>query len=157
MCGPSTAQLPGRPYAVPMGANCDRTGCSRPAQAAVSLDLTRKVVWVGDLPDRAGGEMRMCDPCADALTAPLGWDKRDVREPSPRLFVVQPGDETREQAPLRPRTRRPAAEPETPLRLLDAEDGEQVEPALAAEAPIGSLMDPPSPLLARAFRGARLN
>ena len=113
---------------------------------------------MGDLPDRPGGEMRMCDACADAMTAPVGWDKRDVREPSPRLFVVQPGDLDPEQAPLRPRTsggpQRSLIRRYSCMTLRTRVRCGRPSPP-RTDTPLGTLLDPHSPLLARAFRGAR--
>lgn len=165
-----------------MGGVCERPGCSRPASAAVALDPRNRVVWVGDLEGSGTSVNRLCTTCADALTAPRGWDQRDVRE-TPRLFAI-PNSPDDEPPKRRKRTRRPPADPAT--NAANATNAEpaglamavgQNEPTTAAlptaapESSLGelhrgdaavspaaaALLAPGSstPLLARAFRAAR--
>jgi len=159
-----------------MGGVCERPGCNRPAAAAVALDPRALIVWVGDLEGSGGSVNQLCAVCADTLTVPRGWERRDVRE-SPRLFALptEPDDDT--PRPRKRRSRRaptdatvatdlpvavgqhePAASPPVvapddtpPLSLGELHRADApVSPAAAALLAPGAS----TPLLARAFRSA---
>ncbi len=107
---------------------CGRPGCDAPAAATIGFDGRRRAVWLHpvDEPEATG---RLCQRHADSLRPPLGWRFLDYRQPPA----------TDEVGELRPR---PAKQP---------------EPALVAGSGIDvdALLDASTPLLERAFRGAR--
>jgi hypothetical protein len=111
---------------------CGRPGCDAPAAATIGFDGTRRVVWLHpvDEPEATG---RLCQRHADSLNPPLGWRFLDHRQAGAT-------DEVADRRPRRPR--RPEKQP---------------VPALVAGAGIDvdDLLDASSPLLERAFRGAR--
>lgn len=85
-----------------MGGVCERPGCSRSAAAAVAADPRRQIVWIGDLETSIESVNVLCAPHADNLAAPVGWERRDLRD-APRLFAV-PSPST-QAAPAKPRRR----------------------------------------------------
>ncbi len=70
-----------------MGGVCERPGCSRSAAAAVAADPRRQIVWIGDIETSVDSVNVLCAAHADNLAAPLGWERRDLRD-APRLFAV---------------------------------------------------------------------
>jgi len=98
------------------------------------MDLAERAVWLGDIDGRVDSSMALCGECADRLVVPRGWTRTDLRNPTPRLFVVTeaPADDDRTgtdadanaeagapaSAPLRPRPRRTPAAVAHPLRLV---------------------------------------
>jgi hypothetical protein len=149
-----------------MGATCERTGCGRPGAAALALDPRRFVVWLGDLEGSAASATVLCSAHADTLTAPRGWERLDVRD-APRLFAVPSSPAAPSPSPAPPkrrRTRRRPAEPVVadPLPIDGPQPppsslGEihQVDAALSSTTRALLHTEASTPLLARAFRGAR--
>jgi hypothetical protein len=160
-----------------MGGVCERPGCNRVAAAAVALDPRARIVWIGDLEGSGASVNRMCATCADNLTAPRGWERRDVRE-APRLFALPTGPDDDKPRPRKRRSRRAPAdgsvaadlpvavgqhEPAPPPAVAPLDD----TPPLSlgelhqADAPISDAAaallaaGAETPLLARAFRSAR--
>jgi hypothetical protein len=108
---------------------CGRPGCNAPAAATIGFDGTRRAVWLHPL-DEPEATGHLCQRHADSLRPPLGWRFLDYRQPGAT-------DEVGERRP-----RRPAKQP---VPALVAGSGIDVD----------GLLDASSPLLERAFRGAR--
>ena len=110
---------------------CGRPECNEPAAAAIGFDNSRRAVWLHPL-DEPEATGRLCQRHADSLRPPQGWRFFDYRQP-----------EAAEAAG--------AAKPSRPRRT------KQPEPALVSGSGIDvdGLLDASTPLLERAFRGAR--
>ncbi|HEX6311060.1 MAG TPA: DUF3499 family protein [Acidimicrobiia bacterium] len=107
---------------------CERPGCHEPATASFTFNSTARAVWldhVGRIHATAG---HLCHRHAAALTPPVGWELHDRRA----LAHVM---ERRGETVAADHTEADGAPAEAP----------EIEPALDAH----------TPLLARAFRGAR--
>jgi hypothetical protein len=113
-----------------MPGQCGRPGCTSPASATVTLDRSNQTVWVDRVVERSTtSAARLCVLHADALTPPRGWQLRDRR-----------------------RTRR-AATSRSARRSLTALP--RSSPSGAVQDPLDALLEAKTPLLSRAFRGAR--
>lgn len=126
--------------------------------ATFCFDSRATLVWVDTLdPDRGTGAGVLCMHHADALTPPRGWHLQDRRTGRPRLWEERP-------APLRDGHPRPprVAGGATGVAVW-ASPGPGVETAPLpfddARPPhdddLDDLLDPRTPLLARAFAGLR--
>ena len=114
------------------------------------------------------GQNVLCLRHADAMTVPRGWTLDDRREEVPRLF--KPRSVARDEPVASGQRRRKPPQPEVEQLQIDG-TGEVDRPATdaLAEEPLttpvpwspefdhdndlGGVMQPSSPLLARAFRG----
>lgn len=70
-----------------MPKQCERPGCSAPAEVLYGFDPGRLLVWLeqGAIPEGSRSNA-LCRRHADALAVPKGWSIDDRREPAPRLF-----------------------------------------------------------------------
>ena len=108
---------------------CARHGCTAPASVTVTLDRMHQTIWVDRVVERSTTPAaRLCVLHADALTPPRGWELRDRRH------------------------KRRVAAARTPRQPFAAEPNGT--PGTVQE-PLDDLLDAKSPLLSRAFRGAR--
>lgn len=74
----------------PMARQCSRTGCAAPADATLTYQYGRSLVWLDDLtPERDPHSYDLCHRHAARLSVPNGWrlDDRRVR----REFVSANG------------------------------------------------------------------
>jgi Protein of unknown function (DUF3499) len=108
---------------------CGRPGCNARAAASVGFDGTRRAVWLHPL-DEPEATGRLCSRHADSLQPPQGWRFFDYRQPAAT-------DEVGEGRPPPPAKQ--------PVPALVAGSGIDVD----------GLLDASTPLLERAFRGAR--
>jgi hypothetical protein len=149
----------------------------------VALDPRSRIVWIGDLEGSGASVNKLCAICADKLTAPRGWERRDVRE-APRLFALPTGPDDDDPRPRKRRARRPKADASGPadLPIAVGQHEPAAAPPAAPTAPAVAPDDTPplslgelhrgdaavsagaaallapgaaTPLLARAFRSAR--
>jgi hypothetical protein len=135
---------------------CSRIGCGAEAVATFCFDARATLVWVDSLdPVRGTGAGVLCRRHADALTPPRGWHLQDRRTGRPRLWEERP------LAPHRPRRRTPAADDTGATDRAAPSTGVQVDtlPFDDARPPSrdasDDVLDPRTPLLARAFAGVR--
>jgi Protein of unknown function (DUF3499) len=67
-----------------MARQCSRTGCASPADATLTYQYGRSLVWLDDLaPERDPHSYDLCHRHAVRLSVPNGWrldDRRAVRE-----------------------------------------------------------------------------
>ncbi len=70
-----------------MPKQCERPGCSGPAEVLYGFDPGQLLVWLekGPMPDGSRANS-LCRRHADALVVPKGWSIDDRREAAPRLF-----------------------------------------------------------------------
>jgi Protein of unknown function (DUF3499) len=108
---------------------CGRPGCGAPASATMGYDGARRAAWLHPL-DEPEATGRLCQRHADSFRVPRGWRFFDYRETD--------------------------AAPEAAERS-ERQRGAQPKPALVAASGIDldDLLDAQSPLLERAFQGAR--
>jgi len=66
---------------------CERPGCSGPAEVLYGFNPAQLLVWLekGPIPEGSRANA-LCRRHADALAVPKGWYIDDRREPAPRLF-----------------------------------------------------------------------
>lgn len=70
-----------------MTKQCERPGCSAPAEVHYGFDPGRLLVWLEhDAVTEDSLSNALCRRHADALAVPKGWSIDDRRESSPRLF-----------------------------------------------------------------------
>lgn len=63
--------------------SCARSTCQRPAAATLSYSYADRIVWIEPLTEEAHPMVHdMCAQHADSVTAPLGWQVRDLRDPA---------------------------------------------------------------------------
>lgn len=61
---------------------CAKLGCREEATATMATRYRDRVLWIADLiPERDPNLIDLCDPHADAMTAPYGWELADDRRP----------------------------------------------------------------------------
>jgi hypothetical protein len=150
------------------GRPCARIGCSAPAVASFGFEASTCLVWLDPASESAPGAGLLCGVHADRLTPPRGWNLLDRRVPEPRLWADRPPPSSppRVQGVARPdrvpRSRPRGAPPALPFATVEA----RVEPATGVGKPpapaparpwadLDRVLDARSPLLARAFEGAR--
>ena len=69
--------------------SCARPGCGRPAVATLSYAYADGVVWLEDLATEDHPMVHdLCEPHADGVRVPVGWELRDERR---RATVSQHG------------------------------------------------------------------
>ena len=115
----------------PVRRQCARPGCSAIATATFTFDAWEQTVWLDAPADGQARAGELCERHARALTPPQGWRLDDRREA---------------------RVDRAAGRTTVQSRATDAD----VDPAagVAAGQELRMLLQPHSPLLARAFRSA---
>jgi hypothetical protein len=142
---------------------CARVGCNAPAVASFSFEASTCLVWLDLVSESTPGAGLLCTLHADRLTPPRGWNLQDRRSPTPRLWADRP------LTPAPPRAARPERTPRSrpraaPAALPFAASRDDVDPKAAENATgwpprpradIDRVLDARSPLLARAFEGAR--
>lgn len=63
--------------------SCARSTCQRPAAATLSYSYGDRVVWIEHLTAEPHPMVHdMCEQHASSVTAPLGWEVRDLRDPA---------------------------------------------------------------------------
>jgi len=66
-----------------MSRQCSRTGCAAPADATLTYQYGRSLVWLDELaPERDPHSYDLCHRHAERLSVPNGWrleDRRDAR------------------------------------------------------------------------------
>jgi hypothetical protein len=136
---------------------CSRIGCGAVAVATFCFDARATLVWVDALdPDRGTGAGVLCVDHADALTPPRGWYLQDRRTGRPRLWEERPAvarDTRRPRSPLRTAAGTDPPEPPAPGREAEPLPFDDAPPPRSAD--LDHLLEARSPLLARAFAGAR--
>jgi hypothetical protein len=135
---------------------CSRIGCGAEAVATFCFDARATLVWVDTLdPGRGTGAGVLCLQHADALTPPRGWHLQDRRTGRPRLWEERPA------APRQPRRRTSAAAVASATDRHESAAGVEVDTLPFDDArppsrgPLDDLLEPRTPLLARAFAGVR--
>lgn len=74
---------------------CQRSGCTQPAAVTLSFRYdARQASLVDLLPEKHPAVYDLCDPHADILVVPRGWERLDRREP-PAEPVITERSETR--------------------------------------------------------------
>lgn len=130
------------------------------------FDARASLVWLDPVQPGVPGAGVLCGPHADRLSPPRGWNLIDRRGPEPRLWIGHAAAEG--AAPATPRRRdhsprgRPCAPagPRLPFDGSSARDAD--EPARQPWSPrarpgpeLEHVLDARTPLLTRAFEGAR--
>ena len=85
-----------------MPKQCERPGCSGPAEVLYGFDPVQLLVWLekGPMPDGSRANA-LCRRHADALAVPKGWSIDDRRESAPRLFSAPAKEKVVNIAPAR--------------------------------------------------------
>jgi Protein of unknown function (DUF3499) len=156
MAATDTTDVGGHLAALP----CARVGCSEPATASFAFDASSCLVWLDPLTGPNQGAGLLCDRHADRLTPPWGWNLQDRRTPTPRLWADRPA---RQHVPASPpdaiagvrRAREPRARPCTAAGTETRLPFDEALPAPPADRTLARVLDARTPLLARAFEGAR--
>lgn len=126
-----------------MGVSCKRVGCRVPASTTLVIDAASAAVTLVEV-EAAPVGVTLCSVHVASVTAPVGWDLIDARDPNLRLLAVEArAGEPAPRAPRRPAAAAPAAaaEPFPWVHRFEQDD----EPAT---------LNASSPLLSRAFRSA---
>jgi hypothetical protein len=105
---------------------CGRPGCKEPATASVTFNSDARSVWLDHVGRLHATAGYLCHRHATSLSAPVGWTLHDRRDVAHVL-------ERRGESP--------------------AAEQAQTEPS--PELEVEAALDAQTPLLARAFRGAR--
>jgi hypothetical protein len=138
--------------------------------ALFAFDATECLVWLDPLVGDARGAGMLCDAHADRMSPPRGWNLLDRRGAESRLWIGRSAAAMTTGPPRRrerPRSR-PLATP-GPRLPFDAPAAREVAPAARATEPVRApwsphdrpgpdlerVLDARTPLLARAFEGAR--
>jgi hypothetical protein len=160
MAATDTADVADHVAALP----CARVGCGDPATASFAFDASARLVWLDPLTGPNQGAGLLCDRHADRLTAPWGWNLQDRRTPTPRLWADRPAHalvpSPSPVAGVR-RAREPRSRPCTATVTATATATESRLPFDEAPAvpttdgTLARVLDARTPLLARAFEGAR--
>lgn len=99
-----------------MSKQCERPGCSGPAEVLYGFDPIQLLVWLEKGPMPVGSRANaLCRRHADALAVPKGWYIDDRREAAPRLFRAPAKAKVVNIAPARGKKSRnpPAPKPES--------------------------------------------
>jgi hypothetical protein len=149
-----------------MARQCERPGCARPGEVRYGLEHEHLLVWLDAMErvsDERGGVL--CRRHADSMVVPIGWTLDDRRDPTPRLFRAPASTVSPTETVRRPR---PAPAPavvqldltselDRPL-VPEADPDEPVEdptgwmPVFDQSDDLDGLLQPQTPLLARAFQ-----
>ena len=112
-----------------MPKQCERPGCSGPAEVLYGFDPGRLLVWLEKGPIPKGSRANaLCRRHADALAVPTGWSIDDRREAAPRLFSAPAKQKVVDIAPARGKKQklRPAVKAES----FDDLSAVSVDPAM---------------------------
>ncbi len=155
-----------------MSKQCERPGCSGPAEVLYGFNPGQLLVWLGKGPIPKGSRANaLCCRHADALTVPKGWSIDDRREAAPRLFSAPAKAKVVDIAPARGKKPKnlPAPKPESfddvKVSVVAAEqtrrhpaDAELAEtkaiawtPQFDKEDDLGGVLRPRGRLMSRAF------
>ena len=90
-----------------MPKQCERPGCSGPAEVLYGFDPIQLLVWLekGPMPDGSRANA-LCRRHADALAVPKGWSIDDRRESAPRLFSAPAKEKIVNISPARGKKRK---------------------------------------------------
>lgn len=152
--------------------NCSRLGCDELATTVFAFDARESLVWLDPLGPGGRGAGVLCATHADRMSPPRGWNLLDRRGVESRLWMGRAGAaSTPAPAPSRRRERAPRTRPCAPAgpRLPFDTAVRQPEPPTPAPEPTRApwsphdrpgpefehVLDARTPLLARAFEGAR--
>jgi hypothetical protein len=139
--------------------------------ALFAFDALECLVWLDPLGDGGRGAGMLCDAHADRMSPPRGWNLLDRRGEESRLWIGRAGATAMAEPPPRRRERAPrsrplaAPGPRLPFDAPAARDAaapRATEPVRAPWSPhdrpgpdLEHVLDARTPLLARAFEGAR--
>ncbi len=95
-----------------MSKQCERPGCSAPAEVLYGFDPVQLLLWLekGPMPDGSRANA-LCRRHADALVVPKGWSIDDRRESAPRLFSAPVKEKIVNIAPARGKKSKIASTP----------------------------------------------
>jgi len=149
---------------------CSRLGCDEQAVAVFAFDARASLVWLDPIATPGRGAGMLCEGHADRFSPPRGWNLLDRRAPEARLWTrpVTATAVTHSARRERPARSRACLTP-GPLLPFDAsEPSRTVDPAASAGDPstrwsphdrpgpeLEHVLDARTPMLARAFEGAR--
>lgn len=154
---------------------CSRLGCDELAVAVFAFDARECLVWLDPLGSGGRGAGVLCGTHADRMSPPFGWNLLDRRGVESRLWigrtkavadVASPRTRRRDRTP-RTRSCAPTG-PRLPFEAAAREPDPPTVPERAPDAPrspwsphdrpgpdFERVLDARTPLLARAFEGAR--